>query len=370
MKIGLNATCFNDRPSGARQRFVGIYSSVFLRMKHDTFIVYEPYDCDIYKWFDSYDNVSYIKTPLHSRHKYIKYLIGLFYWRKIYKKERFDIFETFNFPLIRGDGELSLLTIHDIRSISLQRSLISRLFNNILINRSVNKADHIITVSHSMKDEISNYFPNIPISVIYNGIDIKYDCNMTESEVKIFLKKIKLPRDFILSVGHFEPRKNYILLLNALNNLHSRGMNENLVIVGNDSGEMNLVGKISKDLGLDNYVKILTDVKDCELEAIYKMSKLFVFPSFYEGFGIPILESMHYNVPFILSNIPVFREITEGKCVYFDQSNSESIADTIQSVLMSKNKRKELITYGLKRVQDFEFYRISKDLQNLYKNIL
>jgi glycosyltransferase involved in cell wall biosynthesis len=368
MKIGLNATCFSDRPSGAKQRFIGLYTIIFSKMKSDTFIVYEPHDCSVGKWFDSYSNVTYIKTPFHSERKYSKYFIGLFYWPIIHKKEMFDIFETFNLPLTRGKSKLSILTIHDIRGASFEDTRIKSIFYKVVLKFSVYRADHIITVSQSMKNEISNYFPNASILVVYNGLNNENICNTSEYKIKAISKKLKLPDEFILSVGHFEPRKNHILLLKALKILNRRGIIEQLVIVGNDSGCMDLVEQEVKDLGLADYVKILTCVSDCELEVIYKKSKLFVFPSYYEGFGIPILESMHYKVPIVLSDLPVFREITENKCVYFEPSNDKSIADAMQGVILSEDKKNELIRYGSKRILDFYFHKVSKNLQELYKS--
>ena len=79
MKIGINATCFNNRPSGAKQRFIGIYSKLFPRMKNDSFIVYEPVDCSISEWFDHYDNVTYVQTPLSSERRYQKYFHSIIF---------------------------------------------------------------------------------------------------------------------------------------------------------------------------------------------------------------------------------------------------------------------------------------------------
>ena len=370
MKIGLNATCFNNRPSGAKQRFIGIYSKLFPRMKDDTFVVYEPIDCSIREWFDPYDNVMYIRTPLYSESRYKKYIHGLFYWSKIYKAEHFDIFETFNLPLIRGRAELALLTIHDIRGVHLQDMWVKRMFHNMVLRSSLKRADHIITVSNYMKNEISNHFPNTSISVIYNGIDTKDVCSATDTEISGVISKFKLPSEFILSVGHFEPRKNYSSLIQALKILHSLDSKENLVIVGNDSGEMSAIIKMSELLGIKNYVKILSGITDNELKIIYKKAKLFVFPSSYEGFGIPILEAMNAKIPLVLSNIPVFREIAGDQYLYFDYSNSKSIANNISELInSSSNEHQRMISQGVRIVEDFDFEQIAESLEKQYREI-
>jgi glycosyltransferase involved in cell wall biosynthesis len=371
MKIGLNATCFNNRPSGAKQRFIGIYSKLFPRMKNDSFIVYEPVDCSISDWFDHYDNVTYVKTPLHSERRYQKYIRGLFYWPKIYKAEQFDIFETFNLPLIRGRAESALLTIHDIRGVHLQDSWTKRVFHNMILSSSLKRADHIVTVSNYMKNEILNHFPNTKVSVIYNGIDESEFYDATESEKELVISKFKLPHEFILTVGHFEPRKNYHTLLQALKILHSKGDLVDLLIVGNDSGKLNSVLKMSESLGIANHVKVLSGITNQELRVIYRLAKLFVFPSSYEGFGIPILEAMASECPLILSDIPVFREIAGDQCGYFNYSDPSSIADKVGELIHNiDGKSEKLVKYGTRRVQNFSFDKVSQDLKQQYKDVI
>ena len=99
-----------------------LISKLFARLKDDRFVIYEPVDCNISAWFGEFNNVTYIKTPLNSQHRYKKYLHGLLYWPRIFRLEKFDIFETFSLPLIRGKTELALLTIHDIRGAVMQKS--------------------------------------------------------------------------------------------------------------------------------------------------------------------------------------------------------------------------------------------------------
>jgi len=337
-------------------------------MRHDIFVVYEPIDCNISEWFDYYDNVVYVKTPLHSEHRYKKYLHGLFYWPKIYKTENFDIFETFNLPLTRGNSELALLTIHDIRGLHLEAPWINRMLHNMVLKVSIKRADHVVTVSKCMKSEICNHYPDVPVSVIYNGIDTKNVLSASNIDIKNTMSKFMIPSEYILSVGHFEPRKNYISLLKALKILHMKGLKEHLIIVGNDSGGMKLVRQTSALLGLTRYVKILNNITNQELKIIYKKAKLFVFPSLYEGFGIPILESMAANIPIVASDIPIFREILGDGGKYFDCNNIDSMANIIMHEIRlsgrkTLNQNKYEMILGL-----YSFQNASYDLKNLYRS--
>jgi glycosyltransferase involved in cell wall biosynthesis len=179
-------------------------------------------------------------------------------------------------------------------------------------------------------------------------------------------RKFGLPSEFLLSVGHFERRKNYVRLVEAIALLRARGFDCNLVLVGNDSGERRLVEEAVSAAKLGARVKILSGLSDLEVRCIYKLSSMFVFPSSYEGFGIPILEAMAAGIPTVLSDIAVFREITEDQGVHFPHDSSEAMAEAIESTLTSSSRCGELAAYGRRRVQDFSFDRLSSQMAALY----
>ena len=366
MKIGLNATCLNDRPSGAKQRFVGIYTELFKRLDQDEFVVYEPSDCEIRRWFEESANVSYRKTPLSSQSRLKKYFDGLSYWPKTLGTEKFDIYEGFHLPLVRSPTGHTLLTIHDIRGFSENNGWFARALHKRVFERSLNNADHVITVSEAIRSEILGLYPDTNISVVYNGIDAYQRISSSEtSEVR---KKFGLSDSFLLSVGHFEERKNYVRLIEAVAKLHERGSDLQLVIIGNDSGELPSVRKRIEALGLSKHVVILSGLTDSEVRCVYRLCTLFVFPSAYEGFGIPILEAMAAKRPMVISDIPVFKEITQGKGAYFSHDNSDSIAASIDEVLSSATEQSRLIDYGSDRVLVFSYKNISMNLAQLYKS--
>ena len=123
-------------------------------------------------------------------------------------------------------------------------------------------------------------------------------------------------------------------------------------------------------MDLSDHVTILSGLSDLEVRCAYKLCSLFVFPSSYEGFGIPILEAMAAGAPMVLSELPVFREITQDQCVYFPYNDPNLMARAIDKVLSSDSEKDRLIQYGNKRVQDFSFKKISMDLVNVYKTLL
>jgi glycosyltransferase involved in cell wall biosynthesis len=369
MKIGLNATCFNDRPSGAKQRFVGIYTELFRLLSTDEFVVYEPSDCRMHSWFKDAQNVIFKQTPLSSQSRLKKHLGGLGFWPAALKKEKFDIFESFHLPLVKAPSGRTILTIHDIRGIIISGGWRERLVYKTILEKALKAADHVVTVSDAVRNEMLEHYPNTSVSVIYNGIDIDSFQNVSTIESLNVQQKYGLTENFLLAVGHFEKRKNYIGLIDALDSLHKRGRQINLVIIGNDSGETEGVKQRVHDLKLSSHVKTLSGLTDAEVRGVYSLCELFVFPSAYEGFGIPILEAMAARCPIVLSDIPVFQEITQGQGAYFSHESSESIANIIEQVLLSTEEQDRLVRYGDRRVQDFSFKNIAMDMVQVYKTL-
>jgi glycosyltransferase involved in cell wall biosynthesis len=368
MKIGLNATCLNNRPSGAKQRFFGVYNELFQHLEGHEFVVYEPDDCEIGRWFVGFDNVSFRKTNLPSESRFKKAFRGLTYWPHSLKRERFDIFEVFHLPAVKAPTGRTILTIHDIGPIKEDRGWLERSLHKKAFERSLKLADHLVTVSDTIKNEILDIYPDTPISVVYNGIDIVPYKNITKEDLDFVRSKFTLPEEYLLAVGHFRKRKNYARLVEAMAILHELGRGVHLVLVGNDSRDMNAIKQRIEVLGLSDHISILSGLADYEVRCIYKMCQLFVFPSAYEGFGIPILEAMAAGRPMVISDIPVFQEITQGKSSYFSHGEPDSIANAIDEVLTSSDEQDRLVRYGNQRVQDFSFKNIAINLGNIYKS--
>lgn len=370
MKIGLNATCFNERPSGAKQRFTGIYSELARRMPDAEFVLYEPEDCRVGEWFDGVSNLTVRRTPIPSTGRTRKFIRGLGYWRPALKPERFDLFEGFNLPHFDVPNAHTFVTIHDIRRLRPNTAVFDRLSFKATFERALKTVGQVITVSEAMKAEILGFYPNAPVSVVYNGVDAGDFDAITQQELSAFRQKHALPEAFILAVGHFEERKNYRRLIEALALLRDRGNPCSLLIIGNDSGLRTSIEAHIESAKLRDQVKILSGIDDSEVRCAYKLCNLFVFPSCYEGFGIPILEAMAAGRPMVLSDIPVFREITEQQGVYFPCCDIEAMAAAIDHALSSSDEQARLVEYGNRRVQAFSFQCLAEQMANRYRTLL
>ena len=340
------------------------------RMPEAEFVIYEPLDCSVGKWFDGAANVSVQRTSLPSVGRIHRFVEGIRYWDNALSTQQFNLFEVANLPLVKAPTGRTLLTIHDIRGIYIESGLFERTAYRVFFEKSLKSADHVITVSEAMRDEILSLYPGVPISVIYNGLDAHNYDEILENNMTEVRQKYALPEEFILAVGHFEKRKNYLRLVEAIARLRDRGRPCSLVIVGNNSGERQRIRDQVDFAGLSCCVTLLSGLSDLEVRCVYKLCRLFVFPSSYEGFGIPILEAMAAKRPMVLSDIPVFREITQNKGVYFPHDNVELMAMAIEKVLSSSSHRERLIEYGNIRVQDFSFKSLAGQVEHLYRSFM
>lgn len=239
--------------------------------------------------------------------------------------------------------------------------------NKLYLEKSLRAANHIVTVSETMKGEILAAFPGLSITVVNNGLDACQFDAISDLELQTIRETYDLPQQFILTVGHLEERKNHIRLVEAMAHLRDNGRSLPLFIVGNDSGLKASIESRIMSLNLQGSVRILSNLSDPAVRCMYKLASLFVFPSVYEGFGIPILEAMAAGCPMALSDTPVFREITQNNGVYFNALEPASIARAIEAVASSENECDRQVEYGIERVKSFSFDGLAAQIEQLYQ---
>jgi len=369
MKIGINATCFNNRPSGARQRFIGLYGTLFKKLPSVEFTIYEPRDCNIYEWFPAADNIKYIKTIIPSEGRVKKFIYSLIFWHKELRIKKYDIFEGSHLPFFKLKNAYNIITIHDLRDLQPNANIIIKILYKITMNIAMSNVQHVITVSEIVKNELLQIYPNKKISVIYNGLNSQEKISINLENKINFQDKYQLKENFLLTVGHFEKRKNYDNLIKALYILKKQDESYKLVIIGNDSGEMNNIKKLIIIKNLQNNIIIINGLTDLEVKCAFNLCSAFIFPSLYEGFGIPVVEAMKAERPLILSDIPVFREITEEKLFYFNAKDPNSIVYYIRKIMNDENLKNKIINYGKIRFKDFNYEELAVKQMNIYFKI-
>ncbi|WP_309611040.1 glycosyltransferase family 1 protein [Sphingomonas sp.] len=368
MRVGLNATCFNDRPSGARQRFVGLYSALIRQCADIRFTIYEPSDCAVARWFDGAPNVTAIRTPMPSGSRLRRSVGGINYWRKRLSEDRIDLFETFNLPLPATGNCPVIVTIHDIRSMLPDQRWPQRGLARAIHRQALRRASAVLTVSETMRQDLLAIDPESRVIAIPNGL--KADAFAAQAGDDERVRRLCLPDDYLLAVGHFEPRKNYRRLVEAVGRLRTTHPERSLVIVGNDGGSLSDLRTAVGELGMADAVQLRQNVADDELRLIYRNARLVLFPSTYEGFGIPVLEAMAAGRPLVVSDLPVFRELIGPRGAYFPPQDVTNMADAVAAVLASPERQRQLVDDGRQRVRDFTFDRLASEVEAVYREVL
>lgn len=227
-----------------------------------------------------------------------------------------------------------IVSIHDM-AFKYYKKTFSRGFvlaYNFLIPIITKKCLHVFTVSESAKKEVGKELKleQNKISVIYNGLS-----DVFKTEV---LSHVESPfGNYILTVSSHHPRKNYKRLIEAFSMLDDPSLS--LFVIGNKvstfKGDLN-----QNDYGLDERIVFLSDISDQQLVEYYEYAQLFIFPSLYEGFGIPVIEAMSRGKICVLSEIPVFKEIGDNQVIYVDPLNVNSIKEGITKGLSQNNEKK------------------------------
>ena len=254
-------------------------------------------------------------------------------------------------PTIRKT--LRTVVVHDLSFVDCPEYVAARngSFLRKWVPRYVKGADVVFTISEFTKQRIMDEY-GVPKEKIY-VLPIPPAPHAVADES--ILKKFDLERGYLLFVGNIEPRKNIIGLLGAYETFPTElAAAFPLVLVGgkgwNDQEIMDRLESI-KQKGLP--VIQTGYVTDEEKAALFKHATVFVQPSHYEGFGMPILEAMSYGRPVACSDIPVFHEVAGDAAVFFDQTNPDDMATVIAALLRDKNKQKLLSTASRKRVDGF-----------------
>jgi len=335
------------------------------------FVVFEPADCRMADWFSSLPNVETRATPIPSEGRWRKQFYSSCFWGESLRHESFDLFEGFHLPLPNVPSGKTFLTVHDVRRLHQDWAWHSRTAFRLALSRAIRNADMVVTVSEAMKQEMLPYCGRTPVCVIPNGLEARAkDLQPSTAELAAFRSKFALPDRFLLAVGHLERRKNYSRLIVALAHLRNSGFDCHLLIVGNESGERATLEAHIAAYRLKGSVTLASGLSDLEVRCAYALCELFLFPSTYEGFGIPILEAMMARKPMALSDLPVFREITGGQSAFFSPLDPYDMARVIQRVLASSSEQVSLISHGLERLHAYSYSSIAAQYESLYSDLI
>jgi glycosyltransferase involved in cell wall biosynthesis len=240
------------------------------------------------------------------------------------------------------------------------------------VNFALKKAKKIITVSNFSKNEIKDFYggQEDKVDVVYNGYNDNLYKKINDPKlVDKVLKKYGINSSYFLYIGRIEKKKNIALLIEAFANLKEsdRQIEENLVLIGNAGFGYDEVEYLINEFNLSSSVFMLGWVEEEDLPYFYSGATAFVFPSKYEGFGIPILQAMACGTPVVISDIPPLREIAQEAACYFNPCDISSMAQALKKIVNDDNLRVQLISEAQNRVKFFSWEKCAKDTLKIIK---
>lgn len=284
-------------------------------------------------------------------------------------------FTHFNTPLLyRGK---TVVTIHDL-TLSFfpgkkMTSLAHRLAYNLVLRRSVKHAKKIIAVSENTKNDLTQLLktPEEKIQVVYNGVGKEFQPAKDIKVIKKYLAdQYKITENYLLYTGVWRDHKNLVGLIEALEKLiNEKKFSGVLVITGKENPVYAPeIYKAIEESSLKNKVIFTGLVSDEDLVKLYQAAKVFVFPSFYEGFGLPPLEAMACGIPVATSETSSMPEVCGDKnALFFDPRNIEDMTEKIWEAWSDEGLRKKLSDRGVRRASEFSWKKMAEETLDVYK---
>lgn len=283
----------------------------------------------------------------------------------------------YNIPILPIKAKKRLVIIHDVYHLAFNSSLspLQRLYSKFMFYSAVNLSDHIITISEFSKSEILKYekIDEKKISIVYFGFSFKEYSGSALSYEQL-KKKYEMNEKYILFVSNVKPHKNLYNLLQALDIILKKniklklivaGEYKNLITVDNRSVELlNNNPMLKRNVTFTGYVE-----KD-ELVSLYKNASCFVFPSLYEGFGIPPLEAMAYGCPVIASNKASIPEVCGNSVLYINPDDINDIVEKISTIISNPNIAAKLIAKGKENIKRFSEEAFANNLNKVIDSLI
>lgn len=366
LRIGIDFTSASRERAG-----IGRYARELIRalsrLDHiHRYVLFVPRDAhpDLLR-FDWSHNFTIRRAPLTER-----YLAALWHRARVpLPIEGFigavDVFYSPDFLLPPTFAARKLVTVHDLSYVRVPECFPVPLLNylNRAVPPSLARADLILADAASTQNDLVEVYrvPREKIRVLYSGVESRF-CPDVSAESRARVRALTRGKPYILSVGTLQPRKNYTRLIHAFSSLQSLISNLQLVIAGGRGWMYEEIFETVSRLHLQDRVLFLDFVADEDLPALYAEALLFVYPSLYEGFGLPVAEAMACGTPVVCSNTSSLPEVAGDAALYFDPRDVDDIARTLYRALTDTTLRATLRARGLARVQQFTWERSARAL--------
>ena len=289
------------------------------------------------------------------------------------KNQKLDVFHGLSNELpwsIKKTGVKSVVTIHDLIFLRYPEyyPLIDRQIYLQKFRHACRVSDTIIATSKATKADISSFFGTDPqkIEVVYQTCNPVFRNLLNADQKELVRKKYDLPEKYILYLGTIEKRKNALTLVKAY---LDQNINTPLLIAGKPTAYLNEIKDFLEQNPAGNRIIFRHDIESADLPALYQSAALFVYPSVFEGFGIPILEAIYSGVPVITSTGSCFAETGGDAAIYCDPLDTEQLGNALLKVLNEPETSKRMVEKGFVHGKIFDEENVASNLMKVYMNL-
>ncbi|RME33796.1 MAG: glycosyltransferase family 1 protein [Thermoflexia bacterium] len=256
----------------------------------------------------------------------------------------------------------TLLTVHDLSFLRYPEHFVPKLVRYLerVVPDSVRRADRVLADSEATRTDLIELLGTPPekVEVLYSGVDERFRPDGEEGEGERLRARYGLDRPYVLAVGTLQPRKNYVRLIRAFVRLPA---GETVLVIAGGRGWM-YEEVLEEAVRFPHRVRVLGFVDEEDLPALYRGARLFVMPSFYEGFGLPVLEAMACGVPVVCSGVSSLPEVAGDAALLVDPADEEGLAEAMRRALEDGALREQMRTLGLARAATFTWDRAARQL--------
>jgi glycosyltransferase involved in cell wall biosynthesis len=290
------------------------------------------------------------------------------------RRAGFDLFHGTNFDVPLWRQGRSIVTIHDLSALLHPEKHRSRLVRRARLRLPlvVRFADRIITPTESVKREVCQRLKVKPekVTAIHSAARSSFK-PMPFAQSAELRKRLRVEDEFLLFVGTLEPRKNLLTLLKAFAQINRQSAHRpQLVIAGGEGWLMDDMFAFVKKSGISERLRFTGYLSDEELRALYSSCKVFLYPSVYEGFGLPPLEAMACGAPVIAGRIPSLREVLGSNARLVEPLDVNALAGSIVELLEDENQRQTLAAAGLEHARKFSWEKTARLTLEVYQQLL
>jgi glycosyltransferase involved in cell wall biosynthesis len=301
------------------------------------------------------------------------------YWRTFSltaeaKKNRLTLFHGLSHELPNriSSATRSVVTVHDLIFLRYPGfySAIDRAIYTRKVKYACQQADAIVAISHQTKQDVIEFLKvrEEKVKVVYQGCHPNFKKVYSADELEAIRLTYKLPNEFILSVGTLEERKNSLHILKALVLL--KDVDIPLVLIGKPTKYLQQLHDFIQKHNLSHRIYFLHHVTFSDLPGIYRMAKVFVYPSRFEGFGIPLVEAIQCGVPVITSAGSCFSEAAGPNSLYVSPDDVDQLAEALKQVIQNESVRSRMIAESLRYIEQFEPGRIASAMMDVYRSVV